>query len=366
MPIEGIGRGDYSLVTVAKSRSSKPARRRSRFWWARLPDDKLLDLRFRDLNLSIEGTVLEDYIARLYAELERRDLLFRPRCWLSNEWFSPDGKPGIAIPFYLAHDRLRELEKRQMLEVEGGTEAWCMRILRHECGHAIDNAYRLHRRKRYRELFGSYSEPYPESYQPKPFSKSYVVHLDMWYAQSHPAEDFAETFAVWLRPRSRWRQTYHGWGALRKLEYVDELMAEIAGKKPPVPGRYVVEPLRELSMTLREHYRQKRLTYLNEDWPEFYDTDLRKLFSSDPKYRKNPTAASFLRKIKPELRKMVSRWTGEYQYVVEQVLVDIIDRCQELKLRLVRSPNRTFVDAVAMVTVQTMNYLHEGNHRVAL
>ncbi len=355
----------WTTVTIVPPRLAKP-RRRSRLWWARLPDEKLLDLRFRDLNLTIEKTPLEQNIARLQAELDRRHLAFRPRCWLSNEWFSPDGKPGIAIPFYLAHDRLRELERGQMLEVEGGTEAWCMRILRHECGHAIDNAYRLHRRKQYRELFGSFAEPYPDSYQPKPFSKSYVQHLDMWYAQAHPAEDFAETFAVWLRPRSRWRQTYQGWGALKKLEYVDELMKDIAGQKAPVPGRGVVDPLRELSTTLREHYHNKRMMYLDEDWPEFYDADLRKLFSADPKHRRHPTAASFLRNKKPDLRKMVSRWTGEYQYVVEQVLVDIIDRCQELKLRLIRSPRRTFVDAVAMITVQTMNYLHQGNHRVAL
>ena len=350
--------------------SRRPAgatqRRRSRFWWARLPDDKLLDLRFKDLNVTIEGTELEEHIAQLYAELERRGFIFRPHFWLSNEWFSPDGIPGIAIPFYLAHPRLRELEKAQMLEVEGGSRASCMRILRHETGHTIDTAYRLHRRKQWREIFGPYSIRYPESYKPKPFSKSYVVHLDMWYAQAHPAEDFAETFAVWLRPGSRWRQQYAGWGAIKKLEYVDQLMRDIAPKRPVVTSRAHIEPLRDLNTTLREHYRTKRLHYLNEDWPEFYDADLRKLFSDDPKYRRNPTAASFLRKIKPDMRKMVSRWTGEYQYIIEQVLDDITYRCQELRLRLMRSPKRTYIDAVAMVTVQTMNYLHAGNHRVAL
>lgn len=349
-----------------RSRATSSPRRRSRFWWARLSDDKLLDLRFKDLNVTIEGTELEYYIARLHGELERRGFVFKPHFWLSNEWFSPDGIPGIAIPFYLAHPRLRELEKSQMLEVEGGSEASCMRILRHETGHTIDTAYRLHRRKLWREIFGSYAAPYPESYKPKPFSKSYVTHLDMWYAQAHPAEDFAETFAVWLRPSSRWRQQYAGWGAMKKLEYVDQLMRDIADERPAVSSRAHVEPLRDLKTTLREHYRTKRLFYLNEDWPEFYDADLRRLFSDDPKYRRNPTAASFLRRIKSDLRKMVSRWTGEYQYIIEQVLDDIIDRCQELRLRLVRSPKRTYVDAVTLITVQTMNYLHAGNHRVAL
>ena len=344
----------------------RPPRRRRDFAWADWPDEKLLDVRLCDLGVRIEGTEIEERAEQLYAELDRRGIDFRPYFWLSNEWFTPDGHSGIAIPFYLAHPRLKALEKKQMLEVEGGTPAWFMRIMRHEAAHAMDNAYRLHRRRRYRELFGSWSAPYPEFYQPKPYSRSYVVHLDMWYAQAHPAEDFAETFAVWLRPSSKWRQRYQGWPALRKLEYVDELMNEVAGEKPPVTTRRYSRPLNRLRQTLREHYRDKRLHYIKEDWPDFYDHDLRRLFSDDPKFRRNPTAASFLREIKPELRRMVSRWTGEYQYTIEQVLDDIIDRCQELGLRLVRSPRRTTTDAVVMLTVQTMNYLHDGHHRVAL
>ena len=139
--------------------------------------------------------------------------------------------PGIAIPFYLAHPRLRRLELTQVLEIEGGTREWCMMILRHEAGHAIENAYRLRQRPKRQALFGKSSEPYPDSYAPKPYSRSFVVHLDSWYAQSHPDEDFAETFAVWLTPGSNWRERYAGWPALRKLEYVDELMRGIAGQR---------------------------------------------------------------------------------------------------------------------------------------
>src|SRR5690606_22025626 len=149
----------------------------------------------------------------------------------------PDGVPGIAVPFYLAHPRLMRLERDLMLEAEGAHEGTCLRILRHEAGHAIDNAYRLHRRKRWRELFGSFSEPYPDAYRPRPASRKYVQHLNGWYAQAHPAEDFAETFAVWMTPNYPWRRRYEGWPALEKLEYVDELMAEIADTTPPVRTR---------------------------------------------------------------------------------------------------------------------------------
>ncbi len=139
-----------------------------------------------------------------------------------------------------------KLERKQMLEVEGGTDPECMRILRHEAGHALDTAFRLHFKRQWRELFGSFAQPYPDFYKPKPKSRNYVLHLRAWYAQAHPAEDFAETFAVWLTPRSRWRRRYKGWPALRKLEYIDDVMQELAGTKPRNRTRTKVEPLSSL------------------------------------------------------------------------------------------------------------------------
>jgi hypothetical protein len=183
--------------------------------WTDWDEDRLLDMRIRDLGLTIAGTWLEERVHRLYAELQAKDLRIRPHCWLSEEWFSPDGVPGIAIPFFLAHPRLKRLERKFILDVEGGTPAKCMRLLRHEAGHAIDHAFQLHRRRSWRRIFGLSSQPYPEYYRPKPASRRYVVHLDNWYAQAHPDEDFAETFAIWLTPGSRWRDRYRGWSALR-------------------------------------------------------------------------------------------------------------------------------------------------------
>lgn len=352
--------------TATKTRGTSAGRRRRRKpAWADLRDEELLDLRMCDLGLKIEGTDLEPRIERLYQELQRRNLRFRPHCWLSQEWFSPDGIPGIAIPFYLAHPRLMKLEKRQMFEVEGGTHDWCMRILRHEAGHAIDSAYRLHRRRRWQQVFGKSSEPYPEFYNPKPYSKRYVLHLDSWYAQSHPAEDFAETFAVWLKPDSRWRKRYTGWPALKKLEYVDELMQEIADSPPAVRSRSHVEPLSSLRTTLRQHYEAKRAHY-GTGYPDFYERDLRLLFSDSPKYAKNESAAAFLRRIRAELRKTVAHWTGTHDYTIDQVLQDMIARCRQLKLRLDRPERQAKQDATVLLTVQTMNYLHAGHHRLAL
>jgi hypothetical protein len=333
--------------------------------WAELPDEELLKVRICDLGVRIEDTPLEERIERLFEELEARQVGVRPHFWLSDEWFSPDGVPGVAIPFYLAHPRLVRLERRQMFEAEGSTEDWCLRILRHEAGHSIDTAYRLHWRRRWREIFGRFSQPYPEFYQPKPYSKSYVLHLDMWYAQSHPAEDFAETFAVWLKPRSRWRAQYRGWPALKKLEYVDQVMAEVRQERPQVTTRRRVAPLRELRKTLGEHYAEKRAHY-GIDHPDFYDRELSRLFSDQPEHARNMAAATFLRRVRAELRRAVAQWTGEYQYTIDQVLSEMIDRCGDLKLRLRRGTRESKRDALVMLTVQVMNYLHGGRHRVAL
>ena len=252
--------------------------------WARWPDEKLMDLRMSQLGVTIEGSPLEARIGELQAELDARGLAFQPHFWLSAEWFSPDGVPGVAIPFYLAHPRLEKLERTQMLEVEGGTPEWCMKILRHEAGHAIDNAYKLRQRRRRQQVFGPSYMHYPEYYTPKPYSKSFVLHLDSWYAQSHPDEDFAESFAVWLNPQADWRNRYADWPALKKLEYMDALMRELAGKPALVRTRRKVEPLQNLRKTLRAHYERKRRHY-GVEHPHFYDRDLRKLFSDAPRAR---------------------------------------------------------------------------------
>jgi hypothetical protein len=333
--------------------------------WLAWSDERLLDLRLCDLAVTLDDNEVQERITELSAELESHRLVFRPSFWLSDEWFTPDGVPGIAVPFYLAHPRLARLELNQMLEVEGGTPDECMRILRHETGHAIDNAYRLRRRHRRRRLFGKSSAPYPEYYTPKPYSKSHVLHLDMWYAQSHPDEDFAETFAVWLNPHSSWRERYADWPALKKLEYMDELMQTLAGLPPPVQAVEPVDPLSSLKKTLREHYEDKRSKY-GRQYPTFYDRDLRRIFSDAAEFKANRTAASFLGRIRREVRREVASWTGEYQYTIDRVLEDVITRCRELGLRLAVPEEKAKLDFTILLTVQTMNYLHSGRHRVAL
>jgi Putative zinc-binding metallo-peptidase len=344
---------------------TKNSKQKQTYFWTRWSDEKLLNLRFCDLKLRIQGSALEGKIRQVYRELEKRKLNFQPHFWLSNEWFCPDGVPGIAIPFYLAHPRLIKLERNQMLEVEGGTHEWCMKIFRHEVGHAIDNAFKLRLRKKRRKLFGKSSQAYPEFYSPKPYSKSFVLHLDSWYAQSHPDEDFAETFAVWLSQDPIWRYRYSEWPAFKKLEYMDELMSELIGQNPFVTKKKQIDPISDMKQTLGDHYKVKREKY-GKQHPSFYDRDLRRLFSDAAQYKNNISAEDFIKKIRRQLRASLARWTGEYQYTIDQILSGIIQRCNALNLRLAVSEEVAMREFIMLVTVQTMNYLHSGKHRIAL
>ena len=333
-----------------------------KFAWASLPDEQLLQLRLKDLDVSVEGTWLEGCLTELWDELGQRDLAIRPHAWISEEWFSPDTTPGIAFPFYLAHPRLMRLERKKIIEIEGGTVPECMRILRHEAGHVVQHAFQLQRRRRWQELFGRSSTRYPRYYRPNPASKQFVQHLRLWYAQAHPDEDFAETFAVWLRPRSNWRKRYADWPALKKLEYVDELMVEIAGQKPVLTRRLTVDPLRRLTHTLAEHYEKKQALY-TVDAPKIYDRDLQRIFSDDPGQRHAPAASTFLRANRARIRQMVSKWTGEYQLTLDTVLDDMVARCRELKLRAPGSPRQLAMDFSVLLTAHMVHSLYSPSRR---
>lgn len=365
MGVATVKRRPRARKSGAKRRLAKKARARPNRSWTKLPTEKLLDWRIRDLDLRIKGTELEPCIRQLYGELDQRGFTFRPHFWLSDEWFSPDGIPGVAIPFFLAHPCLKRLERKFMLEVEGGTRESCMRLMRHEAGHALLNAYQFHRQRSWQRHFGKSSQKYPDTYLPRPYSKRFVMHLENWYAQSHPHEDWAETFAVWLKPNSDWRKRYRGWPALKKLEYVDALMNDIKHRRPKLRNRREEIPLRSMRMTLREYYQKKQERY-SEDSPEFFDRDLRKLFSDAEEFKKNEKASRYIRRGRDEIIEIVSRWTSEYYYRINEVLNEMIERCDELKLRVARTEEEMKPELVGCLTMLVMNKLHSGGFHISL
>jgi hypothetical protein len=320
-------------TTAGRTRARPAAPRRATRPWVRLSDEELLKVRFCDLRLSIERSAVARQVRRLYGDLERRGVRVRPHVWLSEEWFSPDGVPGIAVPFYLAHPRLERLERRIMGEAEGGNSRLLLRILRHEAGHALDNAYRLRRRRRWREVFGPASLPYPARYRARAGSRRYVHHLGEWYAQAHPTEDFAETFAVWLTPKSAWRKNYADWPALHKLRAVEELVAGVRARPAPVRNRTRIEPLERNTRTLAQHYRRKlaRNRLIRRG---LADELLQRAFTPERRRRGALRAATLLRADARRLTGAVARALKVERYSVAQILRMLIERSERLRLHV--------------------------------
>ncbi len=331
--------------------------------WHELDDELLLEKKITQLGLTLTGTPLQANVQQLYDELSQKGLTFHPPCLVGDEWFVPVGIPAICVPFFLVHERLRKLEAKMMLEVEGESPEWFMRLIRHEAAHAYAYAYQLFRKRKWQRVFGkTSSDNTPEFYRPRPYSHSYVVHLDGWYAQSHPDEDFAETFAVWLTPGLDWRARFKGWKALQKLEYVDELMRSLAGHPPPYQPAFREKDFNCLNIKLKTYYARKRKQ--NEDtYPDFYDRDLRQLFAGAPDAGTTRKASVYLRQRRRQLRDAVCESTNEKKYRVHKLLSRLIDRCDQLGLHL--SPGETPPDmpVAAYITTLVMNHLFTGKFK---
>jgi hypothetical protein len=330
--------------------------------WAQLTDEQLLEKRVSQLGLKLEGTALEPLVQQLYAELSAKGLVFHPHCYVGDEWFCPVGIPAIYIPFFLVHPRLMELERKMILEVEGDTAAWFMKLIRHEAGHAYSYAYNLYRRKKWQEQFGLASTQETDTYRPRPYSRSYVLHLDDWYAQSHPDEDFAETFAVWLTPDLDWRDRYRGWKALQKLEYVDELMRSLAGKAPVHQPAFKPADYSCLNQKLKTYYAHKRKVY-EQSYPDFYDNDLKRLFAANGQVSAPLKASRYLRRHRRQIMEAVCMWTNEKKYRVNQLLNKLMERCDELQLSVDPVDAGQHLQVASYVTSLIMNYLFTGKFK---
>lgn len=337
--------------------------RKPKVAWEALSDDDLLHLRICDLNVRIEGSDLVLRIRQLWRELQARGLKLRPVCFLSDEWLSPGDQAAIGIPFFLAHPRLKALENRMMFEIEGNGAAWCMKLLRHEAGHAFDHAYRLSRQDEWREIFGSPRTKYqPHYYEVDPKSRDYVINVPDHYAQAHPVEDFAETFAVWLNPASAWRERYRG-RALKKLRYVDRVMREVKGL--PVPRRKpVVGPeARSIQSTLLSYYERKlRLFPLGD--PAATEKALKRIFRASRAVAPDEPASVFIRAHKRPLVDAIAGFSGERRNQVARVVASLAQLCTHHRLVLRATEERTLVTFSTFATTLIVNRLRTHSYRV--
>jgi hypothetical protein len=323
--------------------------------------EQLLQTRIPELNLRIDGTPLQRLVDRLYDELDAAGIRFRPRVYLSDEWACPDGVPLIGIPFYLADPRLMRIEDEMMDGVEAESDEDILGLLRHECGHAFCYAHKLYETEEWLRVFGRWDLPYRDDYTPRPFSRAYVRHLPAWYAQKHPDEDFAETFAVWLSPESDWRTAYRDWGAYPKLLYVDRIVREYGPREPVITGAdYDYE--HELDHTVAAHYHRMR-PELGE-LPAHFDADLMRIVRRNAGAGPREPSVDFAALLDAQRRRMgldAAYWTGLYDVQVRSLISHLIERCRKLELRVPAGcEHAVLVDFAAFVTTLCMNKLYKG------
>jgi hypothetical protein len=323
-----------------------------------------LHLRICDLGVRIRGTELEPRIRQVYRELEGAGLKLKPVCFLSDEWLSPGDQAAIGIPFFLAHPRLKALEGRMMFEVEGGTAAWCVKLLRHEAGHAIDHAFRLSGRDDWKETFGSPRTKYqPYYYEVDPESREYVRNVPDHYAQAHPVEDFAETFAVWLNPASDWRKRYAGWPALKKLRYVDRLMREVRSRTVPKRTPTLGPEARALQSTLRSYYERKlRLFPLGDS--QTTERALKRIFRISRAQQPVGRASDFIRTHKRSVVDSIASWSGERRNQVARVVAGLAQLCDTHRLVVRDAEDRTLVKLSTFAATLIANRLRTHSYRV--
>lgn len=325
--------------------------------WEKITDDELIEYRLCELNLKIEGSDIEKLIEQVYKELDDKGMRFHPACYLADEWLCPEGEPVIGIPFYLANSRLTNLEKKMMLEAEGSDKKDFLKLLRHEVGHALTYAYKLQGKKKYRLTFGPNGKEFNDYYRPRPYSKKFVRNLENWYAQAHPDEDFAETFAIWLDPNSDWKNRYKSWKALDKLRFVDDLIKKIATQNPQKEKGENLWAAQKLKTKLKTYYKRKKNFYIT-DYPDFYDPDLKKIFSESMENKKNESALKFLRRYRKTILLNVSMWTGENKFTINRLIRTLAERCRELDLRVTNDENDILLKITSYVATLIANYMY--------
>ncbi|MGB9074253.1 MAG: putative zinc-binding metallopeptidase [Terriglobales bacterium] len=312
----------------------------------------------RDLGLKLEGSPVERFVEQLHRELEAKGLSrFRPACYLTDEWGCPSGEPVIGIPFYLAHAALAQLEQ-ETNDLEDAREI--MMYLRHESGHAFTYAYKLHNSPEWKRLFGPFRRPYHDHYRPVPFSREYVRHLPGWYAQKHPDEDFAETFAVWLTPRSNWRKRYRGWAAMEKLRYLDRLARELGKTDPPRRRGRTDITVDDMESTVAEFYHQaaREEVAVTELTP---DADLRDLFRVSKRRKAAQPAKEFLHLHRKAVIDKAAYWTGAQRPLIKTLMDTIEKRADELDLRVDKAREAEHLaEVTAYVTALVMTYVTKG------
>jgi len=335
-------------------------------------ESNLFGAPIRDLNLSIEGTRLAPLLDQFLGELAAKGIKrLIPKFHLSTEWGVPFGTVVIGIPFYLARPELTDLHGEEVGHIEGFNEHDILRYLRHEMGHVVNYGYKLYDEEEWVKLFGSITQPYLEDYRPQPFSRRFVRHLPGWYAQKHPDEDWAETFAVWMTPDHDWRADYQPWPtALAKIEYCERTMQRLADRDPLVTTFELDEDVAELAYSLRDYYKNQPA----ENEPPAsagLDGDLRTIFDDlapsaeggEEAPKETRPAAALIRRLERQLMADVFRWTGHFPEKTRSLMRHLAQRAEALQQVYPLSAEKDAIIGVTiLVTSLAMNHVHRGGY----
>ncbi len=317
----------------------------------------------RAMGLTIAGTQLEPILDEFRRELDRAGVRkVAPHFYLSTEWGVPFDTVAIAIPFYLARPDLTALQEERAGFVEGVGRADILRYLRHEMGHVVNYAYKLYDEPEWVKHFGSITQPYEEDYRPEPFSRRFVLHLPGHYAQKHPDEDWAETFAVWMTPKRNWKSEYADWPtALAKLEYCDRTMKALTDREPVVTAVELDEDVGDLTQTLDEYYGTAAPP---PSFPPGLEGALQSIFEDDGRTEvPRKPAADLIRRLRTDLAAAVYRWTGHFPERTRPLLRHLEQRAGDLKLDYTADREaKAVIGLTSLVTALAMNHVVRGSY----
>jgi len=318
---------------------------------------KLLSTKLNELPLKIIDSHLEPAVKQLYIELGNAGISFKPETYLSDGWGCPSGIPIIGIPFYLADPVIYQVVN-EFIDPAPCDDSELIKYLRHECGHALNYACLLYKEPDWEKTFGLYSKPYKDNYKAVPFDTRFVRHSAGWYAQKHPDEDFAESFAVWLTPDSNWQKMYANTLALPKLLYISSLVKEFGGRQPEVTGGELDRPLEKLDVTLAGWCRMQRKAGRRKIvLPDIINEDLRRLF---PDAEGDPVVSIFQANSR-QLVHDVHDWTGVNRDSLGSLTHELSKRVETLELTIEPDKNTERITNLAIfISTLAMNYQYSG------
>jgi hypothetical protein len=337
---------------------------------------KLLATRICDLNLRPEG-ILEECVAEVIGDLQRKGITFVPAYYIGDDDFwTADRAVSVNIPWYLSNQTLWQLVNDHLFEY---TREELLMYLRHEAGHALNYAYRLYETPEWKKIFGDFRRPYRDVYNPNPWSRDYVRYLhragEYHYAQKHPDEDWAETFAVWLEG-GPWRRRYRDWQvALAKLEYVDRIVGieRVCRGNPPNVRLGMRIPYTELKETVADYFdiHDKQ----DQDILE-YRRDLLEIFPRRPpraraiaarglssRTANAQSAARFIQQHQNIIADRITRWIGDSdKRDISQLLRQMQALCTAEHMVV---PDSLRTEKLIELTVVATWHVVDGIHRLS-